>query len=152
MPMSDNPAAPAIRSLVAEIVSSYVKKNQIAPADIPTLITIVYQSLLAAGKAPEPEQNRTPAVPIRQSVRPNYSSAWNADDGPRCCASTFGTRTAWAQTSIGPNGRCRRIIHSPRQHIQSDDPASRNNSGWGTEQGATEEAENSEPADPRLNT
>ena len=72
MPMSDNPAAPAIRSLVAEIVSSYVKKNQIEPAELPTLITMVYQSLLAAGKAPEPEQNRTPAVPIRQSVRPNY--------------------------------------------------------------------------------
>ena len=70
--MSDNPAVAAIQSLVAEIVSSYVKKNQIAPADIPTLINTVYQSLLTAGKAPEPEQNRTPSVPIRQSVRPNY--------------------------------------------------------------------------------
>lgn len=70
--MSDNLAAPAIRSLVAEIVSSYVKKNQIAPNDIPTLINTVYQSLLTAGKAPEPEQPRAPAVPIRQSVRPNY--------------------------------------------------------------------------------
>jgi predicted transcriptional regulator len=68
--VSDNPTAPAIQSLVAEIVSSYVKKNQIAPADIPALINTVYLSLLAAGKAPE--QNRTPAVPIRQSVRPNY--------------------------------------------------------------------------------
>jgi len=70
--VSDNPAAPAIRSMVAEIVSSYIKKNQIAPADIPALINTVYLSLLAAGKAPEPEQNRTPAVSIRQSVRPNY--------------------------------------------------------------------------------
>jgi predicted transcriptional regulator len=72
MPMSDNPPVAEIQSLVAEIVSSYVKKNQIAPADIPTLINIVYRSFLTAGKAPEPEQNRTPAVPIRQSVRPNY--------------------------------------------------------------------------------
>src|SRR5947199_4020402 len=72
MLISDNPAALAIQSLVAEIVSSYVKKNQIAPADMPTLINTVYQSLLAAGKAPEPVQNRTPAVPVRQSVRPNY--------------------------------------------------------------------------------
>ena len=71
-PMSDNPAPPTIRSLVAEIVSAYVRKNQIAPADTPALINTVYQSLSAAGKAPEPEQNRTPAVPIRQSVRPNY--------------------------------------------------------------------------------
>jgi predicted transcriptional regulator len=69
--VSDNPTAPAIQSLVAEIVSGYVKKNQIAPADIPMLINTVYQSLTVAGKAPEPEQPRTPAVPIRQSVRPN---------------------------------------------------------------------------------
>jgi len=48
--MSDKPSAPATQSLVTEIVSSYVKKNQIAPADIPTLISTVYQSLLTAGK------------------------------------------------------------------------------------------------------
>ena len=70
--MSDNPAGPAIQSLVAEIVSAYVSKNQIAPADIPALINTVYQSLLAGGKAAEPEPARTPAVAIRQSVRPNY--------------------------------------------------------------------------------
>ena len=70
--MSDKPAAPATQSLIAEIVSSYVKKNQIAPADIPTLINTVYQSLLTAGKTAEPEPVRTPAVPIRQSVRPKY--------------------------------------------------------------------------------
>jgi len=70
--MSDNAAGPAIQSLVAEIVSAYVRKNQIAPADIPALINTVYQSLLAAEKAAEPEPERAPAVPIRQSVRPNY--------------------------------------------------------------------------------
>src|SRR5437763_7403628 len=72
MPMSDNPAPPLTQSMVAEIVSAYVSKNQIAPADIPALINTVYQSLLAAGKAAEPEPARTPAVAIRQSVRPNY--------------------------------------------------------------------------------
>src|SRR5207249_5415124 len=71
-PMSDNPPRPAIRSLVAEVVSAYVRKNQIAPADIPALINIVYQSFTAAGKAAEPEPVRTPAVLIRQSVRPHY--------------------------------------------------------------------------------
>jgi predicted transcriptional regulator len=70
--MSDKPAVPATQSLVTEIVSSYVKKNQIAPADIPTLISTVYRSLLTAGKTAEPEPARTPAVPIRQSVRPKY--------------------------------------------------------------------------------
>ena len=70
--MSDNPTARITQSLVAEIVSSYVKNNQIAPTDIPALINTVYLSLTTAGKSPEPEQNRTPAVPIRQSVRPQY--------------------------------------------------------------------------------
>ena len=70
--MSYKPTAPLTQSLVAEIVSSYVKKNQIAPADIPVLIQTVYQSLSAAGKAAEPEPPKNPAVPIRQSVRPNY--------------------------------------------------------------------------------
>jgi predicted transcriptional regulator len=70
--MSDNPAATRTQSLVAQIVSSYVKKNQIAPGDIPALINMVYQSLLAVGKATEPEQPRSPAVSIRQSVRPNH--------------------------------------------------------------------------------
>jgi len=72
MPMSDNPTAPLTQSLVAEIVSGYVKKNQIAPADLPALINTVYQSLVTAGKATEPEPARTPAVSIRQSVRPDY--------------------------------------------------------------------------------
>ena len=69
--MSDNPIAPLTQSLVAEIVSGYVKKNQIAPADLPALINTVYQSLVTAGKATEPEPARTPAVSIRQSVRPD---------------------------------------------------------------------------------
>ena len=70
--MSDSPTPRGSQLSVARIVSSYVKKNQIAPADIPALINTVYQSLRAAGKAAEPEPPRPPAVPIRQSVRPHY--------------------------------------------------------------------------------
>src|SRR5438270_13447573 len=68
--MSDHPT-PLAQLLVAEIVSGYVKKNQVALADIPALINTVYQSLTALGKAPEPPA-KDPAVPIRQSVRANY--------------------------------------------------------------------------------
>jgi predicted transcriptional regulator len=57
--------------VVAKIVSGYVRKNQLSPTDIPTLINTVYQSLLALGKPPEPEPP-TPAVPIRRSVTRNY--------------------------------------------------------------------------------
>src|SRR2546423_11353800 len=71
MPMSDNPAVQATQPLVAQIVSGYVRKNQVAPADIGTVINTVYQSLMSLGKAPEPVPQAS-AVSIRQSVRPTY--------------------------------------------------------------------------------
>ena len=71
MPMSDNPAAQVTPPLVAQIVSEYVKRNQVPLADISTVINTVYQSLVSLGKAPEPPA-KDPAVPIRQSVRPTY--------------------------------------------------------------------------------
>jgi predicted transcriptional regulator len=69
--MSDNPAVLATQSLVAQIVSGYVKKNQVAVADISTVINTVHQSLLSLDKAPEPTP-QSPAVSIRQSVRPTF--------------------------------------------------------------------------------
>jgi predicted transcriptional regulator len=51
----------ADQSLVAKVVSSYVKKNELSPSDMPALINTVYQSLLALGKPPEPEP-RNPAA------------------------------------------------------------------------------------------
>ena len=72
MPMSDSVAAATTQPLVSRIVSSYVKNNHIPPADIPTVINTVYQSLIALGKDLEPEPTRAPAVSIRQSVRPGY--------------------------------------------------------------------------------
>ena len=70
--MADAVEAPIKQSLVAEIVGSYVKKNQIAPADLPTLIAIVHRSLLSLGKpAPPEEVPRTPAISVRRSVTPN---------------------------------------------------------------------------------
>ena|ERR1700726_984659 len=65
-------AARVAQSLVAKIVSVYVKKNRIAPADVSALIDTVHQSLLALTKPAEPEPERTPAVSIRRSVTPNY--------------------------------------------------------------------------------
>jgi predicted transcriptional regulator len=59
------------QSLVAKVVSSYVKKNRLPPEDIPALVNTVHQSLLALGKPPEPEPP-IPVVPIRRSVTRNY--------------------------------------------------------------------------------
>jgi predicted transcriptional regulator len=58
-------------SLVAKVVSSYVKKNALPPTEMPALINTVYQTLLGLGKPPEPEPP-TPAVPIRRSVTREY--------------------------------------------------------------------------------
>jgi predicted transcriptional regulator len=70
--MADAYEAPVAQSLVTKIVSGYVRKNRLAPADLPGLIATVHQSLLALTKPAEPEPKRTPAVSIRRSVTPNY--------------------------------------------------------------------------------
>ena len=63
----DTPRRIVDHSLVAKVVSNYVKKNRLLAGEMPTLISTVYQSLLALGRPPEPEPP-TPAVPIRRSV------------------------------------------------------------------------------------
>ena len=68
--MAETATSSIASALVAKIVSDYVKKNKVAPADIPTLINTVHQSFALLGKPAEPEQPRTPAVPIRRSVTP----------------------------------------------------------------------------------
>ena len=60
------------KELVAEIVSNYLRKNPVAPTDLPALITSVHQSLSSLGTPPVPqEEPRIPAVPIRRSVTPD---------------------------------------------------------------------------------
>ena len=61
-----------METLVVEIVSSYVKRNEVAPADLASLITSVYESLNTLGKPVQLETVLTPAVPIRQSVKPDH--------------------------------------------------------------------------------
>jgi predicted transcriptional regulator len=53
---------------VAEIVAAFVKKNQVAPAELPALIVSVRASLASLGQAPAQAASLTPAVPIRRSV------------------------------------------------------------------------------------
>jgi predicted transcriptional regulator len=58
--------------LVTRIVSSYVKHNLVGAAELPGLIGSVHQCLRALGKPPPPPEIRTPAVPVRRSVQPEY--------------------------------------------------------------------------------
>ena len=72
--MSDQPSAVlAHRELAARIVAAFVRRNQIETDQIGALISTVHQTLVGLCK---PEQQavgpRTPAVPIKQSVRRDY--------------------------------------------------------------------------------
>jgi predicted transcriptional regulator len=58
---------------VVEIVSSYVRSHQLGPEQLVELIVAVHHALAALGQAALPiVEPRQPAVPIRQSVRPEY--------------------------------------------------------------------------------
>ena len=60
------------QGLAATIVSSYVKYNKVSANDLPTIIASVYRALSSVGKPLSPVEPVTPAVPVRQSVRPDY--------------------------------------------------------------------------------
>jgi predicted transcriptional regulator len=69
----DQPAVSANRELATRIVAAFVRRHQIGSDQIPTLISTVHQALAGLGKpVPEAAVPRTPAVPIRQSVRRDY--------------------------------------------------------------------------------
>ena len=67
------PTTLTIRGLAAEIVAAFVRRNETAADQMPALISSVYRALAGLGSPrAEAEASRTPAVPIRQSVRRDY--------------------------------------------------------------------------------
>src|SRR5262245_46986593 len=67
------PSSTQDRELTTNIVAAYVRRNQIASDQLPILISAVHQALASLGKpAAEPNEERTPAVPIRRSVHRDY--------------------------------------------------------------------------------
>lgn len=60
-------------TLTSDIVAAHVSNNDVAVADVPGLITSVYDALANLGKEPVVEEAKPqPAVPIRSSVKPDY--------------------------------------------------------------------------------
>jgi predicted transcriptional regulator len=61
-------------ALTADIVSSHVANNSVAVNDLPALIQNVYGTLSGLGgkAAAAPAPKAEPAVPIRQSIKPDY--------------------------------------------------------------------------------
>lgn len=60
-------------TLTAEIVSAYVTKNRLPPAELPALIASISGSMRKLGEpAPAPEAAPTPAVNPKRSVHADY--------------------------------------------------------------------------------
>ena len=69
--MQDEPPPPTLdRELTTKIVAAFVRRNQIGADQLSVLISTVHQALVGLGKpTAETGGERTPAVPIRRSVR-----------------------------------------------------------------------------------
>jgi predicted transcriptional regulator len=57
-----------IAERAAQVVSAYVSKNNVAPADLPGLIRSVAETLASLGTEPEAEAKPQPAVDVQKSV------------------------------------------------------------------------------------
>ena len=60
--------------MVTDVLASYLKKNTVSVAELPTVISSVYEALSGprAAPAPTPEPRPEPAVPVKRSVMPDY--------------------------------------------------------------------------------
>jgi predicted transcriptional regulator len=69
-------AIPDSVELASEVVAAYVSNNPVPSSDLPALIQAVHSTIERLGKEPEsalPEvEAKTPAVPVRKSVTPDY--------------------------------------------------------------------------------
>jgi predicted transcriptional regulator len=68
--MSDTNDQGVSLNQVTEIVSAYVSNNNVPTNQIADLIMSVHQTLMNVGETPP--QTLKPAVPIKQSVKPDY--------------------------------------------------------------------------------
>ncbi|MCZ8369063.1 MAG: MucR family transcriptional regulator [Porphyrobacter sp.] len=60
-------------TLTSDIVAAHVSNNDVAVADLPSLITNVYGALANLGEVPVVEETKPqPAVAVRNSVKPDY--------------------------------------------------------------------------------
>ena len=75
--MTQNNSSTNLLALTADIVSAHVGRNDVPATEIPALIRQVHRALADLGDMPAgtPEAataSRTPAVPVKKSVTPDY--------------------------------------------------------------------------------
>ena len=61
-----------ILQLTAELTAAYSQANSVDSGDLPALIEIIYQSLVAAEHVKPAPASLTPAVPVKKSVFPDF--------------------------------------------------------------------------------
>ncbi len=69
--MPQDEQSPELLEHTTKIVGAHVANNPIAAADLPGLIATVHETLAKLGTE-EPAPRPEPAVPIKQSVKPDY--------------------------------------------------------------------------------
>ena len=70
---NEPPSRSSDREFATRIVAAYVRRNQIALDQLPTLLATVHRAIGDLSKPPaEPTGEQTPAVPIRRSVHRDY--------------------------------------------------------------------------------
>ncbi len=93
--MPQDEQSPELLEHTTRIVAAHVANNAIAATEVPGLISTVHQALATLGTeeaAPRPE----PAVPIKQSVKPEYIVC--LDDGKKLKMLKRHLRTAYNMT------------------------------------------------------
>jgi predicted transcriptional regulator len=70
--MAATDASDIVLRLTAQIVAAHVEHNAVQADALASLIQKVYQTLRGVGQAQPETAKPTPAVPIKQSVRPDF--------------------------------------------------------------------------------
>jgi predicted transcriptional regulator len=70
--MADPSSPDVVLSLTVQIVAAHVEHNTVAADALPGLIEQVYRTLRDASRAPVEPEKPVAAVPIKQSIRPDY--------------------------------------------------------------------------------
>ncbi len=90
--MPQDEQSPELLEHTTRIVAAHVANNPIAAGDLPGVIATVHQALATLGPEPKP----TPAVSIKQSIKPEYIVC--LDDGKKLKMLKRHLRTAYNMT------------------------------------------------------
>ncbi len=93
--MTDDKPTAELLELTTKVVAAHVANNAIAAADLPRLIATVHETLAALGPE-EAAAKPTPAVSIKQSVKPEYIVC--LEDGKKLKMLKRHLRTAYNMT------------------------------------------------------